>query len=113
MTGSERLLELEISVSGSLERPAAEMKVIGEFDRLQVVRFDEAASALPTSLQRLTVDLSATTIIDSAALGSLIRLRHGLDRLGADMSVLVAKPFQVTVMRVSGLEGFLGVRQIT
>lgn len=111
MSGSERRLDLEIAVRGTLAAPIAMMKVIGEFDRLQVIRFDDAATAFPRSLTRLTVDLTETTIIDSAALGSLIRLRHSLDRIGAELSVIVSKPFQITVMRVGGLVDFLGVSE--
>lgn len=110
MSRVEQRLELEIALRGSLGSPIAEMTVVGEFDRLQVVRFDQAAVALPPALERLTVDLTRTTILDSAALGSLIRLRHVLATSDAGLEVLVHEPFQVTVMRVSGLEDFLGVR---
>lgn len=109
MTDSSGRLDLEIFVRGDLDNPRAEMRVIGEFDRLQVARFDRAGAALSETLQHLTVDLRKTTIIDSAALGSLIRLRHTLDRLGCQLEVVVSTPFQVTVMKVGGLFDFLNV----
>lgn len=109
MSNSSGRLDLEIFVRGDLDHPRAEMRVIGEFDRLQVARVDRASAALSETLQQLTVDLSRTTIIDSAALGSLIRLRHALDRLGCRLEVVVSTPFQVTVMKVGGLYDFLNV----
>ncbi|MGA9277031.1 STAS domain-containing protein [Ilumatobacter sp.] len=102
-------LDLEISVRGDLDVPEAEIRVIGEFDRVQIARFDRAGEALSQELVRLTVDLTRTTIIDSAALGSLIRLRHSLDRIGCQLRVVVSEPFQVMVMKVGGLYDFLGV----
>ncbi len=111
MSQADRRLELEIVVRGDIGATVAEMKVIGEFDRLQVIRFDQSAQALPPALVTLLVDLTATTIIDSAALGSLIRLRHALDRIGCRLDVVVGRPFQVTVMRVGGLYDFLNVRE--
>ncbi len=112
MSRAERRLEVEISMRGELDRPEASLKAIGELDRLQVSRFDQAAAALPAGLTHLCVDLSETTIVDSAGLGSLIRLRHALDAKQCTLEVLVREPFQIKVMRVAGLESFLGVRQI-
>lgn len=109
MRNSEGRLDLEILVRGDRDDPEAEMRVIGEFDRLQVERFDRAGQAMSQHLTRLTVDLSRTTIIDSAALGSLIRLRRSLDGIGCTLQVVVSEPFQVTVMKVGGLFDFLGV----
>jgi len=109
MSDVEHQLDLQIRLTGSLGSPAAEMKVIGEFDRLQVVRFDQVAAALPGLLVELIVDLKETTIIDSSALGALVRLRRELDRIDAGLSVVIDKPFQVTVMKVGGLFDYLGV----
>lgn len=108
----ERRLELDISMRGEPGAPTAEMRVIGEFDRLQVERFDDAATALTRNLTRLTIDLTMTTIIDSAALGSLVRLRRATDTMGCELVVLVSRPFQVTVMKVGGLYDHLGVREV-
>lgn len=110
MNQSDRRLELEIALRGDIGSPIGEMKVIGEFDRLQGIRFDESVKVLPAALVAFTVDLTATTIIDSAALGSLVRLRHALDRIDCRLEVVVSRPFQVTVMRVGGLYEFLNVR---
>lgn len=112
MSAADRRLELEIRLSGDIGAPTAAMRVVGDFDRLQVVRFDEAAKALSLALVAFSVDLTATTIIDSAALGSLIRLRRALDVIECPLEVIVGRPFQVTVMRVGGLYEYLGVREI-
>ena len=112
MSQDGQRLEVEIALRGDIGSPTAEMKVSGEFDRQQVVRFDAAAEAVPDAVIALTVDLVATTIIDSAALGSLIRLKHSRDRLGCRVEVVVGRPFQVVVMQVGGLYDFLDVREV-
>jgi anti-anti-sigma factor len=109
MSDSLGRLDLEILVRGDLDNPKATVRVIGEFDRLQVARFDRAGAALSQQLVELTVDLRQTTIIDSAALGSLVRLRHALDQIDCRLRVIVSRPFQITVMKVSGLDDFLRV----
>lgn len=112
MSDSDGRLDLEILVRGSTDAAEAEVRVIGEFDRLHVARFDRAGAALSERLTHLTVDLTRTTIIDSSALGSLVRLRHALDRIECTLRVVVCKPFQVTVMEVGGLYDFLGVEVV-
>lgn len=111
MSAAGEPLQLGISLSGDIGSPIAEIQVVGEFDRLQVVRFDETARTLPAALVSLTVDLRRTTLIDSAALGSLIRLRRALDRNGCSLQVVVERPFQITVMKVGGLYDHLNVRE--
>lgn len=109
MTETAGGLELEILVRGDVDGPEAELRVIGEFDRLHVARFDQAGAALSQAHVRLTVDLRQTTIIDSAALGSLVRLRNSLEHIDGELRVVVSKPFQITVMKVGGLYDFLNV----
>lgn len=110
MTAGDRL-RLEIALDGEPGTYVATIEVIGEFDRLQVEKFDQAVSALPPVLASLAVDLTATTIVDSAALGALIRLQRGLAD-GCRLRVLVHEPFQVTVMDVSGLDDLLSVERV-
>ncbi|MEP1126368.1 MAG: STAS domain-containing protein [Ilumatobacter sp.] len=110
MSAAGEPLRLSVSTSGDIGSPVAEIHVVGEFDRLQVVRFDETARTLPAALVSVTVDLTQTTIIDSAALGSLIRLRRTLERHGCSLQVVVERPFQITVMKVGGLDDHLNVR---
>ena len=86
------------------------VRLVGEFDRLQVDRFEHRMGRLPEGLHAVTVDLTATTLIDSAALGSLIRLRRAFD--GDRFRVLVSTTFQKKVMSVSGLEDLLGVEHV-
>lgn len=110
MTAGERM-RLRIAVDGTPGTYLATIEVIGEFDRLQTEAFDRAVSALPAVLAALTVDLTGTTIIDSAALGALIRLQRGLDA-GCRLAVHVHESFQVTVMAVSGLGELLSVEHV-
>jgi len=100
-------MRLEFGVEKNRSR--AKISVVGEFDRLQVEHFDRVSAGLTRELREFVVDLRRTTIIDSAALGSLVRLRHALDAVDCVMSVVVSMPFQETVMRVGGLFDYLGV----
>jgi len=104
---TERGMRLELAVE--TDDSQSEVRVIGEFDRLQVARFDRIAANAHSGVQRFVVDLRPTTVIDSAALGSLVRLRHALDDVECELVVIVGLPFQETVMRVGGLFEYLGV----
>jgi len=100
-------MRLELGVERSSSR--GDIGVVGEFDRLNIEHFDRVSAGLTSVLREFVVDLRRTTIIDSAALGSLVRLRHALDDVNCSMTVIVSKPFQETVMRVGGLFDYLGV----
>lgn len=104
---TERGMRLELAVE--TDDSKSEVRVIGEFDRLQVARFDRIAANAHVGVQCFVVDLRRTTVIDSAALGSLVRLRHALDEVRCELAVVVAQPFQETVMRIGGLFDYLGV----
>lgn len=110
MSDGERC-RVEVTVDGRPGSKVAFVRVAGEFDRLQVVAFDRSVSVLPAVLSELTVDLTKTSIIDSAALGALIRLERSIDD-DCSMRVLVSEPFQVTVMEVSGLVELLHVEHV-
>lgn len=112
MNRSTGSFDLESDIRGNRDHPEAVLRVIGEFDRLRVERFDRETRELSQSLARLTVDLTQTTIIDSSALGSLVRLRYALDDIGCDLEVVVSNGFQATVMKVGGLREFLSVTEV-
>jgi len=105
---TDRGMRLEVAFTEDDSR--GDIRVIGEFDRLQVARFDRVSAGVTAQLTMFVVDLRTTTIIDSAALGSLVRLKRALDAVGCELVVIVARPFQETVMRVGGLFDHLGVR---
>jgi len=111
MTNSDPF-SVVITSSYSQGSTLALVTVTGEFDRLQTDAFDEAVAELRMSHAKVVVDLTQTTIIDSAALGAMIRLRHLLDAESCELSVHVSQNFQSTVMEVGGLLEFLSVEQI-
>ncbi len=113
MSTLEERLRLDVSLAGGIGRPDAVVRVHGEFDRSQVPRFDHVTTSLPSELVSVTVDLAGTTIIDSAALGALARLNRRLDRDRCRFEIVVDKPFQIKVLRVSGLFDFLNARIAT
>ncbi|WP_420452886.1 STAS domain-containing protein [Ilumatobacter sp.] len=100
---------VEIRSDRSEEGGVVAVAVAGDFDRSQVERFDEAVDGVGVGHDRVDVDLSETEIIDSAALGSLIRLRRALEAESCSMRTLVTRPFQVRVFEVGGLAEHLGM----
>ncbi len=91
-------------------RSNASVTVGGDFDAACVEHFDAQVALLPDDLRSVTVDLSTCTIIDSAALGALIRLAESCETASATFETVVARPFQIELLRITGLEQFLGVR---
>lgn len=106
---AERQTELLISIHEDGDHSQVTVSVHGEFDRLQTMRFDTAVAGLEPPLSGVTIDLCNATIVDSAALGSLIRLERECEQRGCRFTVLVSRPFQVKLMRVSGLFDHLHV----
>ena len=90
------------------------LTVAGEFDAARVDEFDAAARAA-RGADAVTVDLRSTTIVDSAALGALLRLQRSTEAAStppATFEVLVARRFQVDLFRTTGLDALLGVRVV-
>lgn len=107
--GVDHDLGVVVRFRGAIGQPEATVEVSGDFDRAQVPRFEGVVGSLPDTLTRLTVDLRCTTVLDSAALGALIRLRRNLDGRAGALTTIVDKPFQRRVMAVTGLSEHLNV----
>ena len=80
----------------------------GEFDLATVDQFDQAVAPYRTQFD-LIVDLASTTLLDSTALGALLRLRR--DSASTDNSLIVLAPrsYQRRLFEVTGLEFLLAV----
>jgi len=76
----------------------------GEFDSSVVATFDAAASAVSAlAPDQVTVDLEAVTIMDSAAIGALMRLRKAVIADGNRFVLLAPQQFQQRLFAVTGL----------
>lgn len=91
-------------------RSAATVTVGGDFDAACVERFDAQVALLRDDLRSVAVDLGECTIIDSAALGAVIRLAETCETARRSFETVVARPFQIELLRITGLEQFLCVR---
>ena len=107
---NETRTRIELTIDS--DRARGVLRVVGEFDRLHVSRFERVAADAHVGLSEFVVDLRRTTIIDSAALGALVRLRRSIADADGTLVVLVSRTFQVTVMRVGGLFEYLGVEVV-
>lgn len=82
--------------------------VSGDFDSTQVERFDRAIEMRSDDVTSVRVDLSECTVLDSAALGALIRLRQHLDETDRRLVTVADKPFQRQILANTGLGDYLG-----
>lgn len=81
----------------------------GDFDSTQVDTFEHAVQSLPDDEAELTIDISGCTIVDSAALGALVRLKLRLDEQGRSLRMIADRPFQRQILESTGLAEFLGL----
>ena len=100
---------LEIEVRPGPTEGSTIVRVAGDFDRSRVADFDAACTPLVERVSELVVDVSATDVIDSAALGALIRLRRDVEAGGGRLRTVVGRPFQARVMAITGLVDHLQV----
>lgn len=101
--------DFSVDVAADPTCPATVVRVGGDFDAACTRRFDETTADAVDGSSAIVVDLTDTTIIDSGALGSLIRLRERCDERDVTFSTVVGRPFQVRLLRITGLGDFLGM----
>jgi anti-sigma B factor antagonist len=54
---------------------------------------------------RLDIDLSAVTFIDSSGLGALVSIRNAADAAGREMSLHLVTPSIIKLLELTGLRG--------
>jgi anti-anti-sigma factor len=86
--------------------------VHGEFDIARVGDFERLADAIADPGCAVRLDLRSTTIVDSSALGALIRLRRRVMAEGSEVEVVVAPGWQEQLMHQAGLRELLAVRVV-
>jgi anti-anti-sigma factor len=84
----------------------------GEFDVACVPRFEAAVAPLRAGAgadaASVQVDLAGVVLLDSAALGALLRLRRDVVAAGGELVLDAPRPFQQRLLRIMGLEHLLG-----
>lgn len=87
--------------------------VSGVFDATNVETFERFVAGVPAVGVDVIVDVRATVIIDSAALGAMIRLRRAVvTDTGRGFETIICRPFQQTIFEVGGLVDHLAVRSV-
>lgn len=94
------------------DQPTMTVVVSGEFDASRVPSFDHGVRDDLSTVGAVVIDLRATTIIDSSALGALVRVCERAEAAAVSYSVLVTRPFQVKLMQVTGLSDVLHVERV-
>ncbi len=95
------------------DHPTMTVVVSGEFDASRVQSFDHGLRADLITVGEIVIDLRGTTIIDSSALGALVRICERAEAASASYSTLVERPFQMKLMQVTGLSEVLHVQHVT
>ena len=73
--------------------------------------WDVAAGALAGHPQRLVVDMSAVTFLNSSVLGTLIRVQAAASEQGIDVVLRRPTPIVQRLLRLSGLEAVLTIER--
>lgn len=94
---------MAISVRVSDDKQGATIKMVGRFDFGCHQDFKHAYSQFDPMSARITVDLSATDYMDSAALGMLLVLR---ERAGGDASDITLKGCSADIQKILDVSRF-------
>jgi anti-anti-sigma factor len=88
------------------------IRLTGEIDIAagRDVRAAIADSILGDPLDRLVIDLTDTTFLDSTGINALVLARHAARFAAAVLEVTAGPPSVMRVLELSGLQRFLNVR---
>ena len=82
----------------------------GEADGAVADQLWECLAGVSERASRVTVDLAATSFLDSSILSVLVRAQNGLRAGGGGLSVTGAHPRLYRLFEITGLTHFLAVR---
>jgi anti-anti-sigma factor len=95
-------------------RPAGEVVIVaqGELQQSTVPQFRQAVTeALATGADRLVIDLSQITFIDSSGLSALVGARHAGDRAACRISLAGVSPALRRTLNTTGLTDYLNATE--
>lgn len=100
----------EFRISTEVVAGVATFVVGGDFGRTSIPDFEDTVQRrLSERPVHVVVDVSAASIIDSAALEALLRLHDALETNGGRLTALIGQPYQRLLFDVSGLSGRIDV----
>ena len=96
------------STSVTADQTGYLVTVSGEFDAASVVGFETAVTKiLAHTRQRVLVDIDEVTILDSAAIGALLRLRRDLARVHSTVTLRTTRDYHRRIISITGLSEML------
>ncbi|MGA9277026.1 STAS domain-containing protein [Ilumatobacter sp.] len=98
-----------LQVSFEFARGRVRCTVTGDLIRDSVPLLFETVRAILTGGDRVVIDLTATTMIDSAALGCAARLHQVATERGVSVEFVTGRNFQRRVFEVANLDGYLQI----
>ncbi len=106
MAEPARLFRVALSVGATTGEVT--IAASGEFDAGSVRAFDIVASrVLDLDLVEVIVDLSDVTLLDSAAIGAIMRLRRAAGDRNAKFGLDAPHPYQQRLFEITGLQHIL------
>lgn len=100
----------DFSLSTQVLDGVATVAVGGDFGRTSIPAFERLVHrSVSDQPERVVVDVSAASIIDSAALKALLRLHDALSANEVRLTVVIGQPYQRLLFDVSGLSERLDV----
>lgn len=82
--------------------------VTGEFDAAAVTGFERAiAKIIAHPRRKVVVDIDEVTILDSAAIGALLRLRRDLNRVNSTVVLYTSREYHRRIISITGLSEML------
>jgi len=91
-----------------------QLAVVGEFDSSTVDAFETASGRVvdlePTAVE---LDLAGADLIDSAAIGAIMRFRRALQPLPTTLKINAPLPFQQRLFEITGLSFILDTEATT
>jgi len=90
------------------EQGVLTVSVSGEFEGANVESFDAVTGRIDILRPRLVVlDLASVALIDSAAIGAIMRFRQRFHELETDLQIRAPRPFQKRLFEITGLSHVL------
>ncbi len=92
------------TLSTDAETQLVTVAVIGEFESATIAAFEVVVSrAMKLNPVQVSLDLSETQLIDSAAIGAIMRFRRDLSADGTDLVVDAPHDYQKRLFKIAGL----------
>lgn len=109
----EMRFELRLTIGDAAPAGAdVDVAVFGDLDRTSVPEFLTAVRNALETCERVRVDISLATVIDSVALGALIQLHQSAIERNRSIEIVIGARYQRVLLETAGLYDYLTVTDL-